>query len=48
MHKVEPKFKKFGVIACKPCATKWKAALQKKGKQVRVRKTDEGYEVKAR
>ena len=39
------KFKLLGVIGCKKCADKWKRALQKKHKHVRIKKSKTGWEV---
>lgn len=39
------KFKILGVIGCKKCADKWKRALQKKHKHVRIKKSKTGWEV---
>jgi len=38
-------FKMYGILSCKACAEKWKFTLMKKGKKVRLRKTDKGWEV---
>jgi hypothetical protein len=38
-------FKLYGILSCKKCADKWKKALMDKGKKVRLRKGEKGWEI---
>ena len=39
------KFKLFGVVSCTACCQAWKHKLMAKGKKVRVKKAEKGWEV---